>query len=216
MTAIRLHCDGSSYGALANLYAAAGKRAPVAVRRAVQRKGGQALVRVTRAVRDRLRVKLREVRRRIKGRMISGTSYEIVARGRIPLKEFDTVQDGTGVKVDHIPTAWVADAAKLRIAFQAKKGAPRNQPGNAAKRRGTLAGRIVYGTGKRRREGFKSVGGVMVPSAFVDSRAQREFEAVARELPEELAHQLWVVIEGVDMRAQAARVARGRYLRKGR
>lgn len=216
MTAIRLHCDGSDYGSMANLYAAAGKRAPLAVKRAVNRKGRQATVQVIRAVSDRLRVKRREVRKRIKGRMISPQSFEIVARGKVPLDQFATVQEAGGVKVDHIPTRWIEGGDKLKVAFQAKRGAPPNQPGNAAKRRGSLGGRIVYGTGKRRREGFRSVGGVMVPSAFVDDRAQRAFEKVAMELPAELAHQLWVVVEGVDVRAQAARVARGRYLRKGR
>ena len=213
---IRLRCDGSDYAALGNLYAAAGKRAPLAIRRAVNRKGRQALVQVTRVVTQRLRIRTRSVRRRIKGRMISGTSYEIVARGKVPLSEFPTIQDGTGVKIDYLPKGWIEDADKLRIAFQGKKGAPANQPGNAAKRRGSLGGRIVYGTGKRRRQGFRSVGGVMVPEAFVDTRAQAAFEKVAMELPAELAHQLWVVVEGVDMRAQAARVARGGYLRKGR
>lgn len=205
---ILLRCDGKQFGNMGNLYAAAGRRAPIAVRRAVKRKGEKARGLMTRAIRDRLRIKLREVRKRLKGRMISNASYEIVARGRIPLKEFDTVQYSDGVKVDHVPRNWIDGAEHMRIAFQAKRGQPANQPGNAGKRRGTLGGRIVYGVGKRRRGGFRSVAGVMVPSAFVDSRAQAEFAKVAGELPAELHHQLWVVTEGLDINANAAKQAR--------
>lgn len=208
MTAIRLHCDGSSYRALGNLYAAAGQRAPVAVRRAVKRKGERARSLMIRAVRDVLQITLRSVRKRIKGRMISSNSYEIVARGKIPLSEFATTQESSGVKVTGIPTDWIEGAANLGIAFQAKKGSPKNQPGNAVKRRGSLGGRIVFGTGKRRRQGFRSVGGVMVPAAFIDDRAQRAFEKVAHELPQEIAHQLWVVGQGLDLKANRARAAR--------
>lgn len=206
---VRLRCDGSEFGHLGNLYAAAGKRAPIAVTRAVRRKGQKAHGLMTRAVRDRLRTKLRAVRRHIIGRMVDKNSFAIIARGTIPLKEFDTIQDAGGVKVDHIPRHWIEGHGKLRIAFQAKKGSPANQPGDAAKRRGTFKGRIVYGTGKRRREGYGSVGGVMVPLAFLDERAQREFIKVAGELPAELAHQLWVVTEGLDIKANRARVVRG-------
>lgn len=205
---VRLRCDGSDFGALGNLYAAAGARAPLAVRRAVKRKGEKARGLMTRAVRDILRIKLRAVRRHIQGKMVATNSFAIIARGLIPLKEFDTVQDPNGVKVDHIPKGWIDGHAKLRIAFQAKKGAPANQPGNAAKRRGTFKGRIVYGTGKRRREGYGSVGGVMVPEAFIQDRAQREFVKVANELPAELVHQLWVVTEGLDLKANRARNAK--------
>lgn len=205
---VLLRCDGSDYAALGNLYAAAGKRAPLAVRRAVKRKGDKATGLMTRAVRDRLRIQLKAVRRHIAGRMIAAASYAVIARGTIRLKEFATVQDAGGVKVDHIPKGWIDGADKLGIAFQAKTGKPANQPGNAAKRRGTLGGRIVYGIGKGRRQGFRSVAGVMVPSAFVDSRAQGEFNKVAAELPAELAHQLWVVTEGLDIAASRARSAR--------
>ncbi len=211
---VRLRCDGSDFSALGNLYAAAGKRAPMAVRRAVKRKGERAFGLMTRAVRDILRIRLRGVRRRMRGKMIGPSSYEIAARGSIPLKEFPTIQDRSGVKIDYLPRGWIEDAAKLKIAFQGKKGSPSNQPGNAAKRRGTFGGRIVYGTGKRRREGFGTVGGVMVPMAFMEDRTQREFNKVATELPAELAHQLWVVTEGLDRKAMAARVGRGRYLRR--
>lgn len=210
---VRLRCDGKAFGHLGNLYAAAGARAPIAVRRAVKRKGEKARGLMTRAVRDRLRITLRAVRTHIKGQMVGVNSYAIIARGKIRLKEFATVQDGGGVKVDCIPRGWIDGQDKLAIAFQAKKGAPRNQPGNATKRRGTLGGRIVYGVGKGRREGYRSVGGVMVPSAFIDQRVQSEFAKVAAELPGELAHQLWVVIEGFDVKSQAARVARGGYVR---
>ena len=203
---ILLRCDGKQFGNMGNLYAAAGRRAPIAVRRAVKRKGEKARGLMTRAIRDRLRIKLREVRKRLKGRMISNASYEIVARGRIPLKEFDTVQYSDGVKVDHVPRNWIDGAEHMRIAFQAKRGQPANQPGNAGKRRGTLGGRIVYGVGKRRRGGFRSVAGVMVPSAFVDARVDAEFRKVASELPAELAHQLWVVVEGLDLKAAGPRV----------
>lgn len=205
---IILRCDGSDYRALGNLYAAAGKRAPLAVTRAVRRKGEKARGLMTRAVRDRLRTTLKAVRRHIAGRMIAAASYAVIARGTIRLNEFPTVQDSGGVKIDHIPRSWVEGQDKLAIAFQAKKGKPANQPGNAAKRRGTLGGRIVYGVGKGRRQGFRSVAGVMVPSAFVDSRAQSEFTKVAAELPAELAHQLWVVTEGLDIAASRARSAR--------
>lgn len=205
---ILLRCDGKQFGHMGNLYAAAGQRAPLAVRRAVRRKGEKARGQMTRAVRDRLGIKLREVRKRIRGRMIAGASYEIVARGRIPLKEFDSVQYSDGLKVDRVPRGWIDGAEHMRIAFQAKRGRPANQPGNAGKRRGTLGGRIVYGIGKRRRGGFRSVAGVMVPSAFVDGRAQAEFAKVANELPAEIHHQLWVVTEGLDRKASAARFAR--------
>lgn len=205
---VRLRCDGKQFGALGNLYAAAGARAPLAVRRAVKRKGEKARGLMTRAVRDRLRIKLRAVRRHIKGEMSGPNSYAIVARGRIPLKEFDTVQAASGVKVDHIPKGWIDGQDRLAIAFQGKKGAPSNQPGSASKRRGTFNGRIVYGVGKNRREGFREVGGIMVPSAFVDHRAQSEFNKVAAELPGEIFHQLWVVVEGLDVKASRARSAR--------
>lgn len=205
---IILRCDGSEFGHLGNVYAAAGARAPLAVRRAVKRKGDKATGLMTRAVRDKLRIKLKAVRRHINGKMVSANSYAVIAGGSIPLKEFPTVQDAGGVKVDHIPKGWVEGADKLRVAFQAKKGKPANQPGNAAKRRGSLGGRIVYGVGKGRRQGFRSVAGVMVPSAFVDSRAQGEFAKVAAELPGEIMHQLWVVTEGLDLKASRARQAK--------
>lgn len=205
---VRLRCDGSEFGHLGNLYAAAGARAPLAVRRAVKRKGEKARGLMTRAVRDILRIKLRAVRKHIQGRMVGTNSFAIIARGLIPLKEFETVQGPTGVTVDHVPKHWIEGHGKLRIAFQAKKGSPANQPGDAAKRRGTYKGRIVYGTGKRRRQGYGSVGGVMVPEAFIQDRAQREFIKVANELPDELAHQLWVVGQGLDVKASRARSAK--------
>lgn len=210
---VLLRCDGREFGHLGNLYAAAGKRAPIAVRRAVRRKGEQARGKMTRAVRDMLGVKLREVRRRIRGQMVGPASYAIVARGLINLKEFSTVQTHKGVRVGIVPEDWVKGAEHLPVAFQGKTGRPSSQPGNAGKRRGTLGGRIVYGVGKRRRQGFRSVGGVMVPMAFIDSRSQAEFNRVAAELPAELAHQLWVVVEGVDVKAMRGRMARGAYMR---
>lgn len=210
---VLLRCDGRAFGHLGNLYAAAGKRAPIAIRRAVRRKGEQARGKMTRAVRDMLGVKLREVRRRIRGRMVGPASYEIAARGLINLKEFPTVQTHKGVKVGIVPSDWVKGEEHLPIAFQAKTGRPSSQPGNAAKRRGTLGGRIVYGVGKGRRQGFRSVGGVMVPMAFIDSRSQSEFNRVAAELPAEMAHQLWVVVEGLDVKAMRGRMARGAYMR---
>ena len=100
-----------------------------------------------------------------------------------------------------VPNDWVQGEEHLPIAFQAKTGRPSSQPGNAAKRRGTLGGRIVYGVGKGRRQGFRSVAGVMLPMAFIDQRSQAEFNRVGAELPAEMAHQLWVVVEGLDVRA---------------
>lgn len=205
---VRLRCDGREFGHLGNFYAAAGHRAPVAVRRAVRRKGEKARGKMTRAVRDLLKVNLRDVRAHIKGRMVATNSYAVIARGKIPLERFKTQQASGGVQVPGVEANWIEGRDKLATAFQGKTGKPSNQPGNAVKRRGSLGGRIVYGVGKRRRQGFRSVAGVMVPAAFVDGRAQAEFNRVAAELPAELAHQLWVVTEGLDVRASRARSAR--------
>lgn len=209
---VLLRCDGRQFGYLGNLYAAAGQRAPIAIRRAVKRKGEKARGLMTRAVRDMLGTKLREVRRRIRGRMLGPASYGIIARGTINLKEFPTVQTHKGVRVGVVPNDWVQGEEHLPIAFQAKTGRPSSQPGNAAKRRGTLGGRIVYGVGKGRRQGFRSVAGVMLPMAFIDQRSQAEFNRVAAELPAEMAHQLWVVVEGLDVRAMKRRAARATYM----
>ncbi|CAD5274886.1 conserved hypothetical protein [Bosea sp. 62] len=210
---VLLRCDGRQFGDLGNLYAAAGQRAPIAIRRAVKRKGEKARGLMTRAVRDMLGVKLREVRRKIRGGMEGPASYGIVARGTINLKEFPTFQTYKGIKVGVVPNDWVQGEEHLPIAFQGKTGRPSSQPGNAAKRRGTLNGRIVYGVGKGRRQGFRSVAGVMVPMAFIDRRSQAEFNRVAAELPAEMAHQLWVVVEGLDVKSMAQRAARGHYMR---
>ncbi|MDP3407249.1 hypothetical protein [Bosea sp. (in: a-proteobacteria)] len=205
---ILLRCDGRDYRALGNLYAAAGKRAPLAVTRAVRRKGERAFGLMTREMRTLLGLRLKDVRRRLGRKMISKSSFEISARGLIRLEYFNTVQTPSGVKVPGVDESWIMGKDDLKIAFQAKKGKPANQPGNAAKRRGTLGGRIVYGVGKGRREGFRSVMGVMIPAAFVDSRVQGHFNKAAAELPAELAHQLWVVTEGIDIAASRARSAR--------
>ncbi|MCP4564049.1 MAG: hypothetical protein GY873_30185 [Bosea sp.] len=212
---VRLRLDGKAYSAIGNLYAAAGHRAPVAVRRAVRRKGEKARGIMAKVVRDLLKIRLRDIRAHVKGKMVATNSYAVIARGKIPLERFRTQQTSGGVQVRDIDQNWIEGRAKLATAFQGKTGKPSNQPGNAGKRRGSLGGRIVYGVGKRRRQGFRSVGGVMVPSAFVDQKAQAEFNKVAAELPAELMHQLWVVTEGLDIKANRARFARLSLGRRG-
>jgi hypothetical protein len=214
MTIATLRCDGTDYANLANLYAAAGRRAPLAVKRAVSRKGRKALVHVARAMAEQLKIGPRRIRRYVKGGMPNANTYVIMAKGKIPLRYFQTRQTPGGVTVEGVPKDWIDGAENLAIAFQGKTGAPGNQPGNAAKRRGTLGGAIIYGTGKRRREGLRIVHGVSVPRAFLDHATMGEFLKVAAELPAELMHQLWVVVEGLDQRAKSARVARGGYLRR--
>ena len=79
---VLLRCDGRQFGDLGNLYAAAGQRAPIAIRRAVKRRGEKARGLMTRAVRDMLGTKLREVRRRIRGRMLGpARATASIARG---------------------------------------------------------------------------------------------------------------------------------------
>lgn len=212
---VRLRVDGQVYGALGNLYAAAGHRAPVATRRAVKRTGEKARGVMAKAVRDLLKIRLRDVRARVKGEMVATNSYAVIARGKIPLERFRTQQTSSGVQVRDVDQNWIEGRDKLATAFQGKTGKPSNQPGNAGKRRGSLGGRIVYGVGKRRRQGFRSVAGVMVPAAFIDQKAQAEFDKVAAELPKEMMHQLWVVTEGLDLKANRARAARLALGRRG-
>jgi hypothetical protein len=205
---VLLRCDGRAFGQLGNLYAAAGARAKVAVRRAVKRKGDKARGLMARQVRDLLKIRLKDVRRRLRGQMIGPSSYAIVARGSMRLEYFNTRQTSAGVVVPGVDVDWIEGREHLPIAFQAKSGKPENQPGNAGKRRGSLGGRIVYGVGKRRRQGFRSVMGVMMPAAFMDASVQAHFNRVAGELPGELMHQLWVVGQGLDRKASTARAAR--------
>ena len=204
---IVIKSDGREFGALGNLYAAAGKQAPRAVRLAVKEVGQLARTGMRKGVRSELRGDFHkiagQVNKRILGKVQStglGAEYHIDARGLIPLKYFRTVQSPRGVNVPGVKQHFILGAGQLPKAFEATIGHAGTR-GNRAKRRGTLRGNIVVadrgsrsGGGKGSR--LRKVPGVSVAKVFVSQRPVAEFEKAARELPKRLSRMLFAAITG--------------------
>lgn len=205
--------DGREFGSLGNLYAAAGKDAPRAVRLAVKEVGSLARTGMRRAVRADLRGDFHkiaaQVNKRINGRVVAGVTgaeYHIDARGLIPLKYFRTVQSTRGVNVPGVQQHFILGAGLLPKAFEATTGHAGTR-GDRAKRRATLKGNIVVASRGARRAlkgatgvsvGSKltKVPGVSVAKVFVSQRSVAEFEKAARLLPARLSRILFAAIEG--------------------
>lgn len=196
---IVLKSDGREFANLGNLYAAAGKDAPRAVRLAVKEVGMKARTGMRRGVRAELGAQHKiasQVNKRIVGRIVSGglgAEYHITARGNIPLKHFRTVQSPSGVSVPGVKKEFIEGADKLPKAFEATTGHAGTR-GNRAKRRKTLGGRIVYSPKGTRK--VIPVKGVSVPKVFLSQKPVKAFEEAARELPPKLARILLAAING--------------------
>ena len=175
---IVLKSDGREFGNLANLYAAAGKDAPRAVRLAVKEVGMKARTGMRRGVRSELGPKHRiaaQVNKRVIGKALStgsGAAYVITANGNIPLKHFRTVQSTSGVSVPGVKLEYIDGAKDLPKAFEATTGHAGTK-GNRVKRRA-----------------------VSVPKVFVSQKPADEFHAAAKELPPRLRRILLTAING--------------------
>lgn len=206
---LRIDVNASEYAGLGNLYAAAGKRAPVAIRRAVKEKGDKARTQVRRVARDAFGIKYRAASRYIQGRMLksdgAGAAYEVRAFGRIPLKYTQTRQTPSGVVLKKTPVDVVDGKDKLPIAFGARGRS--GVPGNNAKRVATLKGHIYARTGKGR--AIALVPGISMPKVMLEQASRSAFEKVAKELPAALARNFLVVIQGLD---KASGKGRARFL----
>ena len=196
---IVLKSDGREFANLGNLYAAAGKDAPRAVRLAVKEVGMKARTGMRRGVRAELGAQHKiaaQVNKRIIGQVVSasaGAAYHITARGVIPLKHFRTVQSPSGVSVPGVQKDFILGADKLSKAFEGTTGHAGTR-GNRAKRRATLGGRIVYSPKGTRK--VIQVKGVAVAKVFVTRKPTKEFHDAAKELPPRLARILLAAING--------------------
>lgn len=208
---IVLKSDGRDFARLGNLYAAAGKDAPRAVRLAVREVGMLARTGMRRAVRAELgpqKAIARHVNRRIIGALTSGgagAAYTISAKGVIPLKFLKSVQTPAGVMLPGINRQWVGGGDHLPKAFEAKSGSS-GQAGNAAKRRATLGGRIVYRASAARKS-LRTVRGVLINRVFLAGKPRKAFKSAAEKLPPRLARLLFAAVEG---KLRAHRGSRGR------
>lgn len=210
--------DGREFRHLGNLYAAAGRQAPRAVRLAVKEVGQLARTGMRKGVRSELRGDFHkvagQVNKRIIGQAVSkgaSAEYHITARGVIPLKYFRTVQSPKGINVPGVKKHFILGVGMLPKAFEGTTGHAGTR-GNRVKRRATLGERIVIADKGTRRSGGKgarlrTVPGVSVPKAFLSAKPRAEFEKAARELPPRLARLLFAAIEG---KLKAHRGSRGR------
>ena len=193
-----LKSDGREFGNLANLYAAAGKDAPRAVRLVVKEVGMKARTGMRRGVRAELgeRHKIAaQVNKRVIGAVLSkgsGAAYVITAKGNIPLKHFRTVQSTGGVSVPGVKLAYIEGAKDLAKAFEATTGHAGTK-GNRVKRRATLGGNIVVAPKRGR---IRKVRGVSVPKVFMSQKPATEFHNAAKELPPRLRRILLAAING--------------------
>lgn len=196
-----MKADGRQFAHLGNLYAAAGKDAPRAVRLAVKEVGQTGRTAMRRAVKESLgpqKAIARHINRRVIGWVTSGgaagASYTVSGRGTIALKHLKTVQTHGGVTVPGIDRDWIGGADRLAKAFEGKSGSS-GQRGNAAKRRQTLGGRIVYRSTPAR-SSLRTVEGLIVAKVFVSARPKAAFHANARKLPPALSRILFAAVEG--------------------
>jgi len=187
MATLRVDVQTVGIERLANVLAAAGPKAPVAIRRALAHTGDKARTQVKRALVAQTGLKAKVIAKAIKVTRPNRDALRYVIRSRggdISLKFFSPRETRKGVshKSRHAPSP-------LAGSFTKGGRFPRRI---AAK---GLNGHVYRRTGKGRGPLALQDSGVIIPAEMVEGASRAAFfSTVERELPARLAHELYRIL----------------------
>lgn len=197
---ITINVDMTQFVRLANVYAAAGKKAPVALSRALNATGGLALTQMRRSLVKQTGMKYGVFVRALKPKRATPGSleYRVTSRGgNVSLKFFRPREGRGGV------TAYPWNrATRYEGAFL--KSGPKGKRARSAKLNGHVFKNIGGGKWRGKIEIQKS--GLYIPDEMIEGASKAAFESVAStRLPSEIERALYALLSGVGVSARESR-----------
>ncbi|WP_201829601.1 phage tail protein [Microvirga zambiensis] len=199
--AVHLRIDTVDISRLANMIAAAGDKAPVAIARAINRTGGKARTAMIRSLTAQTGLKRKVVVRALRTNRATRTNLEFSidsSGGNIRLKYFDPKETRSGVSAKPFGRRQVFPGTFMKGGSFPKR--------TAIKRK--LTGGHVYrrtGGGKWPVEQARS--GVVIPEEMVQGATEDAFFRVAQaELPGDIAHELGLILGGHVFKTKGGKV----------
>lgn len=182
MSVVVFTFDASAFARLGNMYAAAGKKGPVAMNRALKHVGDKARTGMRRALAGQTGLRYGVMTRAVHGRM-QGGSYVISSRGGEVRLKFFSPREGAGGVTHRSPRR----PSPIRGAFM-RGGAP----GHRVRLR---MGGVFMRTGAGRLPIAAVKSGVWIPKEMVTgASAEAFFDTARKELPDRLAHELMRIL----------------------
>lgn len=182
---INLKVDASQFVRMGNVFAAIGKRAPLAMIRAVNHTGAKALTGMRRAMVPQTGLQMKTIRKALKGtKAFNGGAYVIrSAGGNVRLQFFKARETRKGVSA--VPWNNRRVYAKTFM-----KG------GQFPKRAGLVAGgAVVHRVGAGRYPLKSDKSGLFIPEEMVSGNTEATFYRIAEaELPGRIAHEIYRIL----------------------